>query len=164
MAARSKLEAEIKEKSSRIDELEKLNAKLKEEKKATFEIIEGEKDYYEIQLLTLKSFEEVDSIVQSEGIDEDDLDEQAQHERSMKISNYANIILLVLKIYVTIKSGSIAIAASTLDYLLGLMDGGILWFTHFSMKSINIYRYPIGKLRVQPVGIIIFVAIMATLE
>ncbi|XP_062076758.1 metal tolerance protein 4-like [Humulus lupulus] len=123
----------------------------------------GEKDYYERQLLTLKSFEEVDSIVQSEGIGEDDLDEQAQHERAMKISNYANIILLGLKIYATIKSGSIAIAASTLDSLLDLMAGGILWFTHLSMKSINIYRYPIGKLRVQPVGIIIFAAIMATL-
>ncbi|CAN1307052.1 Metal tolerance protein 4 [Linum perenne] len=43
------------------------------------------------------------------------------------------------------------------------MAGGILWFTHLSMKNINIYQYPIGKLRVQPVGIIIFAAVMATL-
>jgi len=43
------------------------------------------------------------------------------------------------------------------------MAGGILWFTHLSMKSINVYKYPIGKLRVQPVGIIIFAAVMATL-
>lgn len=69
----------------------------------------------------------------------------------------------VLQIYATIKSGSIAIAASTLDSLLDLMAGGILWFTHLSMTNINIYKYPIGKLRVQPVGIIIFAAIMATL-
>ncbi|XP_057872395.1 metal tolerance protein 4 isoform X3 [Cryptomeria japonica] len=68
-----------------------------------------------------------------------------------------------LKIYATVKSGSIAIAASTLDSLLDLIAGGILWFTHLSMKNINIYKYPIGKLRVQPVGIIIFAAIMATL-
>ena len=68
-----------------------------------------------------------------------------------------------MQIYATIRSGSIAIAASTLDSLLDLMAGGILWFTHLSMKNINIYKYPIGKLRVQPVGIIIFAAIMATL-
>lgn len=68
-----------------------------------------------------------------------------------------------LQIYATIRSGSIAIAASTLDSLLDLMAGGILWFTHLSMKNINIYKYPIGKLRVQPVGIIVFAAIMATL-
>ncbi|BFG33443.1 hypothetical protein CerSpe_197170 [Prunus speciosa] len=123
----------------------------------------GEKEYYETQFATLQSFEEVDSIVQADCIDEVDLEEQAQHERAMKISNYANVLLLGLKIYATIKSGSIAIAASTLDSLLDLMAGGILWFTHLAMKNINIYKYPIGKLRVQPVGIIIFAAIMATL-
>ncbi|KAK9941365.1 hypothetical protein M0R45_017971 [Rubus argutus] len=124
---------------------------------------QGEKEYYERQFATLKSFEEVDAVVQAECIDEEDREEQAQQERAMKISNYANIILLALKIYATVKSGSIAIAASTLDSLLDLMAGGILWFTHLAMKNINIYKYPIGKLRVQPVGIIIFAAIMATL-
>ncbi|KAL3616352.1 Metal tolerance protein 4 [Castilleja foliolosa] len=124
---------------------------------------EGEKDYYEQQIATLKSFEEVDSIVSSDCLDEEDIAEQAQHERAMKISNYANILLLAFKIYATVKSGSLAIAASTLDSLLDLMAGGILWFTHLSMKNVNIYKYPIGKLRVQPVGIIVFAAIMATL-
>ncbi|KAI3822906.1 hypothetical protein L1987_10507 [Smallanthus sonchifolius] len=123
----------------------------------------GEKEYYEKQFATLKSFEEVDAIVSSDGIDDEDLDEQIQQERAMKISNYANILLLAFKIFATIETGSIAIAASTLDSLLDLLAGGILWFTHLSMQSINIYKYPIGKLRVQPVGIIVFAAIMATL-
>lgn len=56
-----------------------------------------------------------------------------------------------------------SITVSTPDSLLDLMAGGILWFTHLSMETIDIYKYPIGKLRVQPVGIIIFPAIMATL-
>lgn len=71
--------------------------------------------------------------------------------------------LILMQIFATVKSGSIAIAASTLDSLLDLMAGGILWFTHLYMKNINIYKFPIGKLRVQPVGIIIFAAVMATL-
>ncbi|KAL6966318.1 Metal tolerance protein 4 [Sarracenia purpurea var. burkii] len=126
-------------------------------------LTKGEKTYYERQVATLKSFEEVD-LLTSDCIDEEDLDEQAhQHERAMKISNYTNIILLAFKIYATIKSGSLAIAASTLDSLLDVMAGAILWFTHLSMTNINIYKYPIGKLRVQPVGIIIFAAVMATL-
>ena len=151
----------------------------------------GEREYYEKQFATLRSFEEVDSLEESNEInEEDELAEQNQSEFAMKISNYANIILLVLKVgfsphlslcmnssritrflqfslslqvYATIRSGSIAIAASTLDSLLDLMAGSILWFTHLSMKSINVYKYPIGKLRVQPVGIIIFAAVMATL-
>ncbi|KAI8562036.1 hypothetical protein RHMOL_Rhmol03G0003800 [Rhododendron molle] len=127
-------------------------------------LIEGEKEYYERQLATLKSFEEVDSIDASHVIDEEqDKEEQMQHERAMNISNVANVLLLVFKIYATVRSGSLAIAASTLDSLLDLMAGGILWFTHLSMTNINIYKYPIGKLRVQPVGIIIFAAVMATL-
>ncbi|KAG7023879.1 Metal tolerance protein 4 [Cucurbita argyrosperma subsp. argyrosperma] len=134
----------------------------------------GEKDYYERQIATLKSFEEVDSLVTSDCIDEEDSEERAQEERAMKISNYANIVLLLLKtlnslssdslqIYATVRSGSIAIAASTLDSLLDLLAGGILWFTHLYMKRVNIYKFPIGKLRVQPVGIIVFAAVMATL-
>ncbi|XP_059668528.1 metal tolerance protein 4-like [Cornus florida] len=127
-------------------------------------LIGGEKEYYEKQFATLKSFEEVDSLDSSQVIDEaQDRVEQAHHERAMNISNWANIFLLAFKIYATVRSGSLAIAASTLDSLLDLMAGGILWFTHLSMKNINIYKYPIGKLRVQPVGIIIFAAVMATL-
>ncbi|XP_043693471.1 metal tolerance protein 4-like isoform X3 [Telopea speciosissima] len=127
-------------------------------------LIRGEKEYYEKQFATLKSFEEVDSLETTNSIDEAlEHDQEAKHERAMMISNYANILLLACKIYATVRSGSIAIAASTLDSLLDLMAGGILWFTHLSMKNINIYKYPIGKLRVQPVGIIIFAAVMATL-
>lgn len=58
----------------------------------------GAKDYYERQFDTLKSFEDVDSVVLSEELDEEDVEEQAQHERAMKISNYANILLLALKV------------------------------------------------------------------
>lgn len=126
----------------------------------------GEKEYYEKQVATLESFEEVDELCK-DGPNADQHEKELQHESAVNIavniSNFSNVILLAFKIYATVKSGSIAIAASTLDSLLDLMAGGILWFTHLSMKNLNIYKYPIGKLRVQPVGIIIFAAIMATL-
>ncbi|WCJ32431.1 Cation efflux family protein [Euphorbia peplus] len=127
------------------------------------DLSKDEKEYYESQFATLKSFEEVDAVEENGTVFEEEDEEQKQAEMAMKISNYANVLLLAFKIYATVKSGSIAIAASTLDSLLDLMAGGILWFTHVSMKNINVYKYPIGKLRVQPVGIIIFAAIMATL-
>ena len=58
----------------------------------------GEKEYYERQFATLKSFEEVDSIVISDCTDVEDIGKQAEHERAMKISNYANAVLLALKV------------------------------------------------------------------
>ncbi|KAL7174651.1 hypothetical protein ACSBR2_033819 [Camellia fascicularis] len=127
-------------------------------------LTQGEKEYYERQIATLNSFEEVDSLMTSDSIDEEDFKEHAQHERAMKVTDYTTIVLLAFKIYATIETGAIAIAASTLDSLLEFMAGGILWFTHLSMKNINIYKYPIGKLTVQPVGLIVFAAIMATLS
>ena len=59
----------------------------------------GEREYYEKQFATLRSFEEVDSLEESNEInEEDELAEQNQSEFAMKISNYANIILLALKV------------------------------------------------------------------
>uniref|UniRef100_A0A453DTC7 Uncharacterized protein n=1 Tax=Aegilops tauschii subsp. strangulata TaxID=200361 RepID=A0A453DTC7_AEGTS len=45
-----------------------------------------------------------------------------------------------------------AVIASTLDSLLDLLSGFILWFTAHAMKKPNKYSYPIGKRRMQPVG------------
>lgn len=61
-------------------------------------IFEGEKDYYERQFATLESFEKVDLMVESDEIEVEDLDEQRQQEGAMRISNYANILLLALKV------------------------------------------------------------------
>lgn len=59
----------------------------------------GEKEYYEKQFATLRSFEEVDAIQSHQDINEEqDRQEQALHERAMNISNWANVFLLVFKV------------------------------------------------------------------
>lgn len=68
-----------------------------------------------------------------------------------------------MQIFASVKSRSLAIVASTLESLLDLLAGVILLFTRWTMQQENKYKYPIGKLRVQPVGIVIFAAIMAAL-
>jgi len=60
------------------------------------------------------------------------------------------MFLFAAKVYASVRSGSLAIIASTLDSLLDLLSGFILWFTAFSMKTPNPYQYPIGKRRMQP--------------
>lgn len=60
------------------------------------------------------------------------------------------MVLFAAKVYASVRSGSLAIIASTLDSLLDLLSGFILWFTAFSMQTPNPYRYPIGKKRMQP--------------
>ncbi|CAN0840931.1 Metal tolerance protein 3, partial [Linum grandiflorum] len=83
------------------------------------------------------------------------LSEPARHDCAIQLSNLANVFLLVFKLLATFKSGSLVVGASTVDSLLDLI--------HSTMKRPELYKYPIEKLRSQPVGILAFGCIMATL-
>lgn len=76
----------------------------------------------------------------------------AKSERlAVHISNAANLVLFVAKVYASVESRSMAVIASTLDSLLDLLSGFILWFTANAMSKPNHFHYPIGKRRMQPV-------------
>ena len=82
---------------------------------------------------------------------QEERDKTKQRERiAIRISNIANMIILVAKVYACVKSRSLAIIASTLDSMLDLLSGFILWYTARSMRKQNPYLYPIGKKRMQP--------------
>lgn len=70
---------------------------------------------------------------------------------AINISNVANMFLFLAKVYASIESRSLAVIASTMDSLLDLLSGFILWFTSQAMRKPNRYRYPVGKQRMQPV-------------
>ena len=70
---------------------------------------------------------------------------------AVHVSNIANLVLFAAKVYASIGSKSLAVIASTLDSLLDLFSGFILWFTAHAMKTPNHFHYPIGKKRMQPV-------------
>ncbi|TKY69263.1 Metal tolerance protein 10 [Spatholobus suberectus] len=124
--------------------------------------------YYKRQERLLKGYQEVDSYTDL-GMLPGSLteDEMKELERSEKVAIYAsnigNIVLFVAKVYASIESRSLAVIASTLDSLLDLLSGFILWFTAHSMSKPNHHQYPIGKNRMQPVGIVVFASVMATL-
>ncbi|KAK9123561.1 hypothetical protein Sjap_013163 [Stephania japonica] len=128
---------------------------------------DGVAEYYQQQDEMLEGFNEMDAIT-----DRGFLPQMSKEERekiakgetmAIRISNIANMVLFVAKVYASIRSGSLAIIASTLDSLLDLLSGFILWFTAFSMQTPNPYQYPIGKKRMQPLGILVFASVMATL-
>ncbi|KAL5711090.1 Metal tolerance protein 11 [Ranunculus cassubicifolius] len=124
-------------------------------------------EYYQQQVEMLEGFTEMDALAERgffPGMSKEERENLAKSETmAIRISNIANMFLFVAKVYASIKSGSLAIIASTLDSLLDLLSGFILWFTAFSMKTINPYQYPIGKRRMQPLGILVFASVMATL-
>lgn len=124
--------------------------------------------YYKKQEKLLKDFNEMESISSAgylaDAPTEDELKELAKSERmAINISNLANLILFVAKVYASAASRSMAVIASTLDSFLDLLSGLILLVTSRAMSKPNQYSYPIGKRRMQPVGIIVFASVMATL-
>ncbi|KAK3409058.1 hypothetical protein EUGRSUZ_J01168 [Eucalyptus grandis] len=115
----------------------------------------------------LEGFNEMDTLAERgfvPGMSKEEREKLANSETfAIRISNVANMFLFAAKVYASIQSGSLAIIASTLDSLLDLLSGFILWFTAFSMQTPNPYHYPIGKRRMQPLGILVFASVMATL-
>ncbi|KAM0953610.1 putative cation efflux protein [Dioscorea sansibarensis] len=124
-------------------------------------------EYYQQQVQMLDGFSEMDTLADRgflPGVSQEEREKIATRVRmAIRLSNIANMILFVAKVYASVRSGSLAIIASTLDSLLDLLSGFILWFTSFSMQTPNPYQYPIGKRRMQPLGILVFASVMATL-
>ncbi|XVE98999.1 hypothetical protein REPUB_Repub03eG0158200 [Reevesia pubescens] len=125
-------------------------------------------EYYKKQERLLAGFNEMETMNEMGclpgALTEDEMKQLARSERmAVYVSNIANLVLFAAKVYASIESKSLAVIASTLDSLLDLLSGFILWFTAHAMKTPNHFRYPIGKKRMQPVGIIVFASVMATL-
>ncbi|WRX12199.1 Cation efflux protein - like 2 [Theobroma cacao] len=124
-------------------------------------------EYYQQQVEMLEGFNEMDALAERgfiPGMSKEEREKLARSETlAIRISNIANMVLFAAKVYASVRSGSLAIIASTLDSLLDLLSGFILWFTAFSMSTPNPYQYPIGKKRMQPLGILVFASVMATL-
>ncbi|CAH1439398.1 unnamed protein product [Lactuca virosa] len=125
-------------------------------------------EYYKKQERLLEGFNEMETINESGcvpgALTEDEIENLAKSERmAIYVSNLANLVLFIAKVYASFESRSLAVIASTLDSLLDLLSGFILWFTSYAMRNPNQYHYPIGKKRMQPVGIIVFASVMATL-
>ncbi|KAI9161343.1 hypothetical protein LWI28_016535 [Acer negundo] len=125
-------------------------------------------EYYKKQEKLLEGFNEIETMTETGcwpgSLTEDELKQLAKSERmAIHVSNIANLVLFIAKVYASIESKSFAVMASTLDSLLDLLSSFILRFTANSVKNLNQYYYPIGKKRMQPVGIIVFASVMATL-
>ncbi len=73
-----------------------------------------------------------------------------------------NVLLCVAKIQVFVSTGSLSVLVSIVDSVLDLISGGILWITvrEISRASRDLYRFPIGKSRLELIGTLVFAIIM----
>lgn len=74
----------------------------------------------------------------------------------------ANTVLLLLKIVVVALSSSVSVLASLVDAALDFLSTAIVWVTTYLISRHDQYAYPIGRRRLEPVGILVFSVIMVT--
>jgi cation diffusion facilitator family transporter len=74
----------------------------------------------------------------------------------------ANATLLILKIIVTIMTSSLSVVASLVDAALDFLSTAIVWFTAWMIARQDRYAYPVGRRRLEPIGVLVFSVIMIT--
>ncbi|GAB7347783.1 hypothetical protein MBLNU459_g5325t1 [Dothideomycetes sp. NU459] len=78
------------------------------------------------------------------------------------INLVANTILLILKIIVTVLTSSVSVLASLVDAALDFLSTAIVWTTTRMISSNDQYAYPVGRRRLEPIGVLVFSVIMIT--
>ncbi|PVI03467.1 hypothetical protein DM02DRAFT_587858 [Periconia macrospinosa] len=81
---------------------------------------------------------------------------------ALYINLAANAILLILKIVVTVMTSSLSVLASLVDAALDFLSTAIVWFTSWMIARQDRYKYPVGRRRLEPIGVLVFSVIMIT--
>ena len=74
----------------------------------------------------------------------------------------ANTLLLVMKVIVVVMSSSVSVLASLVDAALDFLSTAIIWTTTFLISRNDQYAYPIGRRRLEPIGVLVFSVVMIT--
>jgi divalent metal cation (Fe/Co/Zn/Cd) transporter len=71
-----------------------------------------------------------------------------------------NVVLFGAKVVASLLTGSMVVLVSTLDSALDLLSGGILFLAAILARKEDPMQYPLGKQRMEPIGIVIFSTLM----
>lgn len=74
----------------------------------------------------------------------------------------ANTILLLLKIVATVLTSSVSVLAALVDAVLDFLSTAIVWTTTRLISTEDQYKYPAGRRRLEPIGVLVFSVIMIT--
>ncbi|KAL8807468.1 MAG: hypothetical protein Q9182_000633 [Xanthomendoza sp. 2 TL-2023] len=74
----------------------------------------------------------------------------------------ANAILLAGKITVIVLTSSLSVLASLVDAVLDFLSTAIVWTTTKLISQKDQYSYPVGRRRLEPIGVLVFSVIMIT--
>ncbi|ELU06159.1 hypothetical protein CAPTEDRAFT_181595 [Capitella teleta] len=79
-----------------------------------------------------------------------------------RVSFVVNLILLVIKSIAGAMTGSLAIISAVVDSAVDLVSGALMWWSNRAMKTRDIYQYPQGRTKLEPIAIVVLSVIMAS--
>ncbi|KAJ4353710.1 uncharacterized protein N0V89_005440 [Didymosphaeria variabile] len=110
--------------------------------------------------------EEIESLGKSmpDWVPEEDEDTESPIVKvALYVNLIANTILLILKIIVTVMTSSLSVVASLVDAALDFLSTAIVWVTSWIIaRPQDKYAYPVGRRRLEPIGVLVFSVIMIT--
>ena len=81
---------------------------------------------------------------------------------AIAINFAANAILLTGKMIVILQSGSLSVLASLVDAALDFLSTAIVFFTTKLTSTDDKLKYPAGRRRLEPIGVLVFSVVMVT--
>lgn len=116
--------------------------------------------YYMYQNQIIERFVQTDSLMRGTAAADDDEKVGKAVRFVINLSMGANVLICSLKLFAAVWSGSLAVIGSAMESLLDLVSGSIIFITSRMMRKTNLRKYPVGKSRLEPLGIVVFSAVM----
>ncbi|KAI1124728.1 cation efflux family-domain-containing protein [Nemania abortiva] len=73
-----------------------------------------------------------------------------------------NFGLFVIQVYAAASTGSLSLFATAADAFVDLVSSCIIWITSRLAAKPSVYKYPVGRTRIETIGIILFCSLLTT--
>ncbi|KAL5121701.1 hypothetical protein ACEQ8H_000388 [Pleosporales sp. CAS-2024a] len=94
--------------------------------------------------------------------EEDEDTESPIVQLALYVNLAANTALLIMKVIVAVMTSSLSVVASLVDAALDFLSTAIIWTTSWMISRQDRYAYPVGRRRLEPIGVLVFSVIMIT--
>ncbi|KAK0629009.1 cation efflux family-domain-containing protein [Bombardia bombarda] len=94
------------------------------------------------------------------------LEKDARYKPKIKFAVTAsflvNFFLFIIQMYAAISTGSLALFATAADAFMDLVSSFVMLVTSRLAARPSVYKYPVGRTRIETMGILLFCALMTT--
>ncbi|PKS11406.1 hypothetical protein jhhlp_003169 [Lomentospora prolificans] len=73
-----------------------------------------------------------------------------------------NFCLFIIQLYAAISTGSLSLFATAADAFMDLVSSFVMLITSRMAARPSVYKYPVGRTRIETIGVILFCALMTT--